>query len=118
ECDANFTNCRPASEEIAAEMISTAATANKDLIEDAAAWRAAQVSVSDDGRAWRLTIENGERWAEFDRGDGHLRALGKGARWRRLGQWRDIGGVTLPHRLEDFAILENGESEWRNTVHL
>jgi|CXWL01.1.fsa_nt_gi hypothetical protein len=116
ECDPGFAACRPATDAVRDELIDTASHANKDLLDRADAWRAATVTPSADGQAWRLSID-GERWAEFARDDGRLRALGIGARWRRLGQWRAVEAMTFPRRLEDFA-LQHGESEWRNTVHL
>ncbi|MGE3931561.1 MAG: hypothetical protein AB7G05_15520 [Hyphomonadaceae bacterium] len=113
-CEPGFADCRPASQEVAAELLDTAQHANKDLLHTQAEWRAATVSLSQDGRAWRLSRDGG-RWAEFDLEDGHLRALGAPGQWRRLGRWRSAGGVTFPHRLEDYA---EGDNEWRNTVEL
>jgi len=117
ECDAGFTACRPASGAVTQDLTETAAHANKDLLERASAWAAGAVTATNDGRAWRVSIAE-ERWAEFDRGDGRLRALGVGERWRRLGQWRAVEGVTFPHRLEDFMRQSDGDSDWRNTVQL
>lgn len=116
ECEPGFTNCHPASEELADELVHTAQTANKDLLEEAELWRSATVSSGANGATWRLTLQTG-LWAEFDAADGRLRALGTPTHWRRLGQWSESGGITFPHRLEDYT-LSGGESDWRNTVHL
>ncbi|GAM97311.1 hypothetical protein U91I_00936 [alpha proteobacterium U9-1i] len=117
ECEARFENCRVASDAVREELTSTASQANKDMLDRAAEWRAAAVSLSIDGRAWRLTLKDGW-WAEVARDDGRLRGLGVSERMRRLGQWRAISGMTFPHRLEDYLIQPNGDFEWRNTVHL
>lgn len=117
ECAPGFTHCRHAGAEAVAELEETARFANKDLLDHIDAWRAGEVSASEDGRAWRITIDAG-RWAEFDRMTGHLHVIGVDDRWRRLGQWREVEGVTFPHRLEDYLRSGTGRPEWRNTVQL
>ena len=118
ECDRGYQACRAASKDAARELIDTARHANKDLLEKAAAWRVAPVTPSPDGTAWRLTLPDAAgNWAEFDRAGGHLRWLGRGKSARRFGDWRTVEGVTIPFRLEDYAI-EGDERAWRNTVQL
>jgi hypothetical protein len=118
ECARGFQACRPASKDIARELLDTARHANKDLIAKAAAWRAAAVTSSVDGTAWRLTLPGADgNWVEFDRANGHLRWLGRGARTRRLGQWRMIESVSIPFRLEDY-VAEGSDRAWADTVQL
>lgn len=118
ECGPGFRACRPASDDVANELRETAAHANKDLLDEASAWRAALVTPTVDGLAWRLRLaEDGARWAEFMRDGGQLRALGIGPRVRHLRQWQVVSGVSLPYRLEDYTAA-SGEVIWTNTVQL
>lgn len=117
ECQPGFTVCQPTSTQTAAALQDTARNANKELLDRAADWRAGAVSASEDAAAWRITLEDGN-WAEFDRADGALRTLGRPDRWRRLGQWREVSGVSFPHLIEDFAVNANGESQLRSAVQL
>lgn len=115
ECERAFRNCRPASAETAKELADTARNANKDLLDNEAAWRAAKVS-SAGSAAWRLTLNApAARWAEFDQATGHLRWMGRGA--RRFGQWRTIEGVAIPFRIEDYGV-EGADRAWADTVQL
>jgi len=115
ECSRGFAACRLASREVATQLIDTARHANKDLLDKKDLWRAAAVTPSANGAAWRLATARA--WAEFDRTDGHLRWLGRDRRARRLGQWRTVEGVTIPFRLEDYGV-EGNDRSWSNTVQL
>ena len=116
ECSAGFRECKPASGEIARELRDTALRANKELLSNKDAWRSARIAPGRDAQSIRLDTQTGHgKWAEFDKRNGHLIAEGDESHWRRFGQWRDVGGIHVAHRLEDYAT-PNGE--WRNTVQL
>lgn len=118
ECERGFRNCRPASAETAKDLADTARTANKDLLDNEAAWRAAKVSSAPGGTAWRLTLNApAAHWAEFDHATGHLHWMGRGDRTRRFGQWRTIEGVAIPFRLKDYGV-EGADRAWADTVQL
>lgn len=117
QCDDDFQACKPASADVERQLADTARYANKDLLDEAEKWRHSTLSLSQDGKAWRLTLHGGGRWAEFDRDHRNLRWLGNKVSARRFGNWRWVQNVLIPFRLEDYA-LENDQRAWRSTVHL
>lgn len=118
ECEHGYAACKPAAPDLAKQLADTARFANKDFLEEAGKWRNANVSLSGDGTAWRLTLADGKgRWAEFDRAEGQLRWEGSARRARRYGDWRVTDGISIPFRLEDYQI-EHFDRAWRSTVQL
>lgn len=104
ECDATFTTCAPAKDDVAAELRKTGQVANREELEESIPKEAAIEPILE-GTApvgYRYRKEDRIVEEEFSPETGLLRRRRNGPKERRYGDWKDIGGVLLPMRIEDF----------------
>ena len=107
ECDATFKTCTRAQEAVVEELTAGARTANREELDESIPENAAVEPIleGDSQVGYRYKKDDQVYEEEFSPDTGLLRRRKKGSRERRFADWRDVGGVLLPLRIEDY---ENG----------